>query len=344
MLKRSRLIVFLLIVAVLLPATGSRILRNSAQARTFATSPVLIEAESYRVLAGSIVTNTGLTTVSGDLGVSPSVGVPPHVTGFPPGLVLAPGTIHDADAHAAAAQADNTVAFGALDQPCDVTYPGVQDLTLVSPLLPGVYCAIAFSLTGNLTLSGAGVWIFKAASTVITSPNSSVSVADPCSVWWRVVSSATLDTNTAFSGNILALTSITMNTGASLNGRALAQTGAVSMAGNEVSMPCALAPNTPTNTPTNTPVNTATPTPTNTPVNTATPTPTNTPVNTSTPTPTNTPVGTATPTPTNTPVNTATPTATATLTATATTESPTDDDEVNEPGARSSIYLPAIGR
>ncbi len=90
------------------------------------------------------MTNTGPTTVEGDLGVSPGSAV----TGFPPGIV-GPGTIHAADAHAAAAQADNTVAFGLLDQACDVTYGGVQDLTAVSPLVPGVYCATAFALSGN---------------------------------------------------------------------------------------------------------------------------------------------------------------------------------------------------
>jgi hypothetical protein len=192
-----------------------------------AISPTLGAVASYSVLAGSIVTNTGATTMPGDLGISPSIGVPPHYTGFPPGVVGPPGEIHDADAHAAAAQADNTAAFGFLDQNCDVTYAGVQDLTLVSPLGPGVYCADAFLLTGNLTLSGSGVWIFKSAATLTTSSNSSVTGGDPCNVWWRLVSSGTLGTGTTFIGNILALTDINLQTNASLNGRALAQTGQV---------------------------------------------------------------------------------------------------------------------
>ena len=132
-------------------------------------SPSLGAAESYSVLAGSIVTNTGPTTMPGNLGISPSIGVPPHYTGFPPGIVGPPGVIHDADADAAAAQADATAAFTFLDQGCDTTYAGVQDLTLVSPLGPGTYCADAFILTGNLTLSGSGVWIFKSAATLTTS-------------------------------------------------------------------------------------------------------------------------------------------------------------------------------
>ncbi|MBE0410977.1 MAG: DUF3494 domain-containing protein, partial [Anaerolineales bacterium] len=190
-----------------------------------AISPDLGAAESYSVLAGSIVTNTGPTTISGDLGISPGIGEPPHYSGFPPGVVGPPGEIHDADEHAAAAQAASTAAFGFLDQSCDTTYPGVQDLSLVSPLEPGVYCADAFLLTGNLELSGSGVWIFKSAATLTTSAGSSVTGGDPCNVWWRLVSSGTLGTNTAFIGNILALTDINLQTGASLDGRALVQTG-----------------------------------------------------------------------------------------------------------------------
>jgi hypothetical protein len=244
MLKPLRLVAVLFICAALLPTTGSPSLVSAAP-RALGISPTLGAVASYSVLAGSIVANTGPTIVSGDLGVSPSIGVPPHVTGFPPGIVNPPGAIHDTDANAAAAQADDTTAFGALDQPCDTTYPGVQDLTLVSPLVPGVYCAPAFILTGNLTLAGSGVWIFKSASTLITSPGSSVTGGDPCNVWWRVVSSATLDTTTAFIGNILALTSITMNTGARLNGRALAQTGAVTLDTNTISLVCGAVGPTP---------------------------------------------------------------------------------------------------
>ena len=236
MLKHVRLVAILFIGAALLATTGSPLLEVSAAPPALGTSPVLVAAASYRVLAGSIVTNIGPTTVTGDLGVSPSIGAPPHVTGFPPGTISLPGALHDADPHAAAAQADNIVAFGFLDQPCDVTYGGVQDLTLVSPLVPGVYCATAFTLSGNLTLTGtSGPWIFKSASTVITSPGSSITGSDACNVWWRVGSSATLDTDTQFLGNILALTSIGLNNGASLYGRLLAQTGAVTLSSNRVS-------------------------------------------------------------------------------------------------------------
>lgn len=197
-----------------------------------ATSPGLGEAAVYSVLAGTTVTNTGATTTNGAVGVSPGTAI----TGFPPGI--AGGGTHSNDASAIAAQADNLNAFGALDQTCTTSY-GAQDLTLVSPLAPGVYCSSsAFTLTGNLTLAGSGVWIFKSVSTLITSPGSSVTGGNPCSVWWRVGSSATLDTTTSFVGNILALTSISMNTGATLNGRVLAQNGQVSLQSNTITSSC----------------------------------------------------------------------------------------------------------
>lgn len=208
-----------------------------------ATSPTLAAAGTYSVLAGSVVTNTGPTTISGDLGISPSIGSPPHYIAFPPGIVGPPGTIHDADVSAAAAQADNTATFGTIDQGCDTTYAGIQDLTLVSPLGPGVYCADSFILTGNLTLSGSGVWIFKSASTIITSPGSSVTGGNPCNVWWRAVSSVTLNTTTSFTGNVLALTDITMKTGASLNGRVMVQTGQITLDSNTILGPtCGYSP------------------------------------------------------------------------------------------------------
>lgn len=193
------------------------------------TSPVLVASDGYSVLAGSTVTNTGTTTVSGDLGVSPGSAV----TGSP----TVTGTIHAGDANAALAQIDNSAAFDTLDQGCTTTYGGVQNLTLVSPLAPGVYCATAFTLTGDLILSGSGVWIFKSAETLITSSGSSVTGGDPCNIWWRVGSSATLNSTTVFKGNILALTSIALKTGATLNGRAMAQTGAVTLEGNTISGP-----------------------------------------------------------------------------------------------------------
>jgi hypothetical protein len=243
----ARLIAISLFVALL--STAVVPLFDVVAAPLGATSPTLGAAASYSVLAGQTVTNTGLTRMPGDLGVSPGTAV----TGFPPGIVGPPGTIHAGDAAAAAAQSANTAAFTFLDQGCDITYPGTKDL-VGEALIPGVYCADAFRLSGTLTLSGSGVWIFKSASDLTTSGVATVVGGDPCNVWWREVSSATLSGNAALIGNILASTSITLVAGARLNGRAFAQTGSVTLDRNTITGPVCAAANTPIPTPTNTPV------------------------------------------------------------------------------------------
>jgi hypothetical protein len=92
-------------------------------------------------------------------------------------------------------------------------------------------------LTGTLTLDGAGLYVFKIASGLITAPGSSVLMingAGSCDVFWQVTSSAAIDTTSQMVGTILALTSITLNTNASLSGRALARNALVSLAGNNI--------------------------------------------------------------------------------------------------------------
>ncbi len=292
-----------------------------------ATTPTLGTAGTFGVLAGSTVTNTGPTTVIGDLGVSPGTAV----TGFPPGLVS--GVIHAGDAVATQAQTDATTAYNAAaGQPCDVTLTG-QDLG-GKTLTPGVYCfASSAQLTGQLILDGQGnpssVFIFQIGSTLTTASTASVVLingAQPCSsnIFWQVGSSATLGTNTSFTGNILALTSITLNTGTVTTGGLYAHTGAVTLDSNNVVRHNQVCSTAPTATPTGVATSTATPTgvttstaiptapaPTatliGTATGTATPTYTLTPASTPTPplpeglAPTSTPTSTSTPLPTRTP-------------------------------------------
>ena len=196
-------------------------------------------ADSFAILAGSAVTNTGATIVHGSLGVSPGMAV----TGFPPGSVSG-GTTHAGDAVAMQAQNDLTTAYNfAAGESCGTSLTGMDlgGLTLT----PGVYCfSSSAQLTGALTLNSQGnpnaVFVFQIGSTLTTASASSVvftNGGEGDSVFWQVGSSATLGTSTAFAGNILALTSITLNTTASIGcGRALARNGTVTLDTNLVSI------------------------------------------------------------------------------------------------------------
>jgi len=200
-------------------------------------APVLGSAQTFAVLGGSTVTNTGATTITGDLGVDPGLAV----TGFPPGIVMG-GAVHAGDALALQAQTDVTAAYGVLaSEACsqDLTGKDLGGLTLT----PGVYCfSSSAQLTGSLTLDAQGhadaVFVFKIVSTLTSASNASVNVINgggDCGVFWQVGSSATLGTGTSFVGSILALTSISITTGATISGRALARNGAVTMDQNVIS-------------------------------------------------------------------------------------------------------------
>lgn len=201
-------------------------------------APTLGTAQSFAVLAGTPnVTNTGPTVITGDLGIHPGS----EVTGFPPGIVIG-GTTHAANAVALQAKNDLVAAYDALDaQGCDQTFPNAADLVGLT-LGPGVYCsASSLFLSGTLTLDAQfnpnAVWVFKTESTLITASASTVRMTNggqQCNVFWKVGSSATLGTTTTFIGNILALTSISLNTGANVSGRVLARNGSVTMDSNRV--------------------------------------------------------------------------------------------------------------
>ena len=223
---------------ILALAVASSVLIGVAEAPTAraATTPVLLgTAANFAVLAGTTVTNTGSTTITGDLGLSPGT----SVTGFPPGQVS--GTQHVADTTAAQAENDLTAAYNdAAARPTTATVPVELGGTTQTP---GVYDSLAgtFGITGALTLDAQGdpnaVFVFKAASTLITASASTVNLvngAQACNVFWQVGSSATLGTGSNLQGNILALTSITVTTGVTMDGRALARNGAVTLDTNNI--------------------------------------------------------------------------------------------------------------
>lgn len=220
--------------------------------QSFATPILGDDLASFTVLGASTVTNVPTSTIVGNVGVWSSGGAN-AITGFlsEPGVPTADpqvtgGLVHAGTAQAESAQGQLTTAINLLDSlgVGSVLAADLNGLTLP----PGVYTVPAgtTNLSGALTLDGLGnanaAWVFQMPSTLITSPNSVVNITntgDGAGVYWNVGSSATIDVNTTFLGNILALESITMNTSATdLCGRALASTGAVNLDQNSLSGIC----------------------------------------------------------------------------------------------------------
>lgn len=206
---------------------------------------------SFTVLGAETVTNVPTSTIVGNVGVSPGTALPGFTwvsgTATADGQVTG-GLVHSATALAASAQAQLTTArlnLDSLGTGTTLTLANLNGLTLY----PGVYTVHAgtTNLSGVLTLDGQGNanagWVFQMDAALITSPNSVVNLigtGDGAGVYWNVRSSATIDTNTTFLGNILALTSIWMkSTATDLCGRALADTGEVTLIQNSLSGICA---------------------------------------------------------------------------------------------------------
>ena len=204
--------------------------------------PILSSAQNFAVLGAATVTNTGATTLTGDVGTYPGA----SITGL--GSITLTGTVHMADAVAQQAQADATGAFVSL-----ASLPFTQDLTGQDlggqTLTPGVYrFQSSAQLTGTLTLDfehlANQLFVFQIDSSLTTASGSAVNVVNGSSdslVFFEVGSSATLGTGTVFAGNIIADQSITLNTSASiLCGRAIALHAAVTMDTNTVSNDCSI--------------------------------------------------------------------------------------------------------
>ncbi|MEO5975462.1 MAG: ice-binding family protein [Ilumatobacteraceae bacterium] len=206
-----------------------------------ATAVGLGTADSFVVLAGSGITNTGATTLNGDMGTFPTL----TITGS--STITITGTNHGGDSVTQSAKTDLVTAYNsAAGQTSTNAISGdLGGQTLVG----GVYTSSSsIGVTGALTLNGGGdansVFIFQAGSTLTTASGSSVVLtngAQACNVFWQVGSSATLGTGSSFVGTIIALTSITLTTGATVSGRALARNGAVTMDTNTITRPSCAA-------------------------------------------------------------------------------------------------------
>lgn len=182
-------------------------------------------AETYSVLGGTSVANTGAGTVlAGDLGLSPSG----TITGFPPGTL--DGAVHDKDDHAETAQADRAEAYAAAaGQTSTTTFGGDQAGVTFHP---GVHTsAAAFANTGTMTLDADGdpnaVFVFQIGAALSSAAGSRVVLTDGAlanNVFWQVVGAIALGADAEYVGTFLGAGAIAFGDGASLKGRALTPT------------------------------------------------------------------------------------------------------------------------
>lgn len=204
---------------------------------TVQTTVPLAGSSNFAILAGSSVTNTGATTITGDLGLSPGS----SIGGFSPGILN--GTQHINDAISSQAKLDLTTAYN------DAAGRTSTDIVTLSgnigglTLTPGLYkstSSLAIS-SGDLTFDAKGnanaVFIIQIASSLTTTSGRKVILAgsaNASNIFWQVASSATFGTTSVFKGTVMAMESITFNTGATLDGRALVRTSGITLEGNTI--------------------------------------------------------------------------------------------------------------
>ncbi len=206
-------------------------------------------AENFTIVTGQGLTNNGLTVITGNVALSPLTTISGFDFSTPPGAGRVIGTVHYNDGLAAQAQADSLTAYNTLAGTAFLPANNLTGLDLGGlTLTPGVYhFNTSAGLTGNMILNTQtdpnAVFIFQIGSTLTAEVGSSVTVIGAGAgitpnIFWQVGSSATLNTGTAFTGNILAQASVSLGTGSSLvNGRAIALDGAVTLLSNSLIAP-----------------------------------------------------------------------------------------------------------
>ncbi|MFD1714185.1 ice-binding family protein [Amnibacterium flavum] len=229
-------------VAALAVAGLSLSSAGAAQADTAISGPVnLGDAETFAVLGGSAITNTGASTIAGDLGLSPAPAT--AATGFTG--TQTSGTTHYTDSVAAQAQLDLTNA-SLVAASLSPTESGLANI-VGRVLTPGVYSGGALLLpnNGTVTLDGSAesVWVFQASSSLTIGSDTQVLLingASACNVFWQVGSSASLDTSADFVGTILAGVSISTESDSTVAGRLLAK-DAVTLINTDITVPTGCA-------------------------------------------------------------------------------------------------------
>jgi len=216
-------------------------------------------AGNFVILAKTGVSTTGVTAVTGDIGISPAAAT--FITGF--GLILdasgaystsslVTGKLYAAD-YGVPTPTVMTTAIGDMETAYtnaagrtlpDHTELYAGDLT-GQTLTPGLYkwgTNVLIS-AGGVTISGSStsIWIFQVAQNLTVANAAIVTLsggAKASNIFWQVAGQVSLGTTAQMKGIILCQTQIAMNTGASLSGRALAQT-AVTLDANAITQPAA---------------------------------------------------------------------------------------------------------
>jgi hypothetical protein len=242
--RRSRSARYGAATAAATVAFSAALLASATTAQAAALPVPMGTAEPFAVLGGLGITNTGTTSINGDIGSLPN----PVMTVT--GSVRLTGTDHHGDGVTATAKSDLTAAY--LDAAAQAADATVSADLAGQTLTPGVYTsASSLAISGPLPLTLTGtasdVFVFQAGSSLITSANTSVVLTGgltACNVFWQVGSSTTLGVNSVFRGTILTLTDSTMKTGATLEGSLLTRNGAVTLDSNTILRPACATPET----------------------------------------------------------------------------------------------------
>jgi hypothetical protein len=216
-------------------------------------------AGNFVILAKTAVTTTGVTSITGNVGLSPAAAS--YITGFAltlpaasafstsakvTGNVYAPGYADPTPANLTTAVSDMQTAYtDAAGRASTVTELGAGNIGGLT-LVPGVYkWGTGVTIPTDVTLSGGAndVWIFQIAQNLTMSSGTHIVLlggAQASNIFWQVAGQTTIGTTAVFNGNILDQTMIALQTGATLNGRALAQTQ-VTLDSNTVTVPTSVA-------------------------------------------------------------------------------------------------------